>query len=418
LTCFDRGTITADEIRIEKIVGMAGKCSKDGVMTVTNSVITGTTKHAFQFSENAHGKLENTEITDGRQSAVIAQGVVTLSLRNCKLSSNAAYGLEAVQITGLEVTSCEFKSNSTSGVSLHGKNQAKFTECTFASNFVCGAQLEGVGCDPTFDTCQFISNQTACTACDSASPTFNGGTISDSTECGVSVVSGTSTFNQVTIARCQGCGISVSYTGRAIFNSCAISEHGVYGVHAFDDGRAKFMQCLFANHVQNVAAFACARSKIQCRLCKFQSSRIRHCDVRENAIISLRDSELFQTADGTGIQVVDGGVLKLRGTHIHDEKTYGVHVDGQGLCKAWGSAFYDCGVAGILVKGTGQAELEGCHFLRCGQAGVLASGGVATLFNCTVKDNGEYGLVSMAGGRVNETNSDFGNNRVADVMRQ
>jgi hypothetical protein len=339
-------------------------------------------------------------------------------LRNCKLSSNASNGLEAAQVSGLEVISCEFKSNSTSGVALVGKNQTKFTECVFASNLVCGAQVEGAACDPTFNACEFTRNQTACASCDSATPTFNGGTISDSTEYGVSVMSGTATFNQVTIARCQNCGISVSFRGCAIFQACTITEHGLYGVHAFDEGRAKFVQCLFANHIQNVAAFTCAKGKIQCRLCKFESSRVLHCDVRENAIMSLRDSELFQTADGTAIQVVDGGLLKLRGTHVHDEKTYGVHVDDQGICKAWGSAFYECGVAGIFVKGTGQAQLEECQFLRCGQAGVLASGGVATLFNCVVRDNGEYGLASMAGGRVNESNSDFGNNRIADVMRQ
>jgi hypothetical protein len=417
LTCFDRGTIIANEIRIEKLAGMAGKCSRNGALTVRNSVITGTTKYGFQLSEDVQVTFENTEITNGRQSAIAAQGVVKGCLRNCKLSSNAAFGLEAAKISGLEVISCEFTSNSSSGVSLTGQNQTKFTECVFASNLVCGVQLDGRGCDPTFEACKFIRNQTGCTVLDFATPTFNGGTISDSTEYGISLASGTMTFNQVTIASCQNCGISVSNTGRAIFQACTISEHGLYGVHACDEGRALFVQCLFANHVQNMAAFACTRGKIQCRLCKFQSSGVRHCDVRENAIISLRDSELLQTADGTGIQVVDGGLLKLRGTHVHDEKTCGVLLENKVMCKAWGSAFYDCGV-GVLLKGTGQAQLEGCHFLRCREAGVLANGGVATLFNCVVRDNARYGLASMASGKVNESNSDFGNNGIADVISQ
>jgi hypothetical protein len=231
-------------------------------------------------------------------------------------------------------------------------------------------------------------------------------------------MSGTTTFNHVTIARGQNRGISVSDTGRAIFESCTIREHGLYGVLASDGGSAKFVQFLFANHNQNVAVFASARGKIQCFLCKFQSSRVRHCEIRKNGIISFRDSELFQTADGTGVQVVDGGVLKLRGTHIHDEKTYGVYVDNQGMCKAWGSAFYDCRVACIFLRGTRQVQLEGCQLLRCDQAGVMVNGGVATLVNCVVKDNGECGLMSMESGRVDETHSDFGNNWITNVMRQ
>jgi hypothetical protein len=176
----------------------------------------------------------------------------------------------------------------------------------------------------------------------------------------------------------------------------------------------KAIQCFLSSSVD---IFVVKKGKVKCVLCKFEGSSQIHVHSQDGGIASLKDCELLSCQRGTGMQVSDTGIVKLKGTHIHNEERFAVAVCPRGIFRASESAFYDCGSGGLYIESETKVELVRCQIIRNGNIGIQTLGGKVRLSHCSIKKHRQVGILHRANADMQEENTEFeGNGRDKVVL--
>lgn len=417
LVCYDAGRIECFDVSVEDVAGLAAMCYSGGALALTSSSIARTGRVAVQCNNNARLQLQGVAISHAAGAGLyVAQGVAGFA-RNSRIAHCGGYGAELVSLSGFEIASCEISENRHGGIGGQGCNDLKVSSTVFAGNAGAGAQFQGRG-TAVFENCHFLGNATAIDASNGMAVRMAQALVRDSAEFGITVANAAVDVLGSEICGSKGGGISIADGASAVFQACTIHDNISFGAMVYERAKSKFVQCLFANNTENVALYIASDGKARCKLCKFEASGMLHIEARSGGVASVRDSELGATRDGTGVQVTEKALVKLRGSHVHNCQRYGVFVGQSGILRAFGGAIYECGEAAVaLAGGEATAAFDGVQFIRNGGTAVLASEGSVTLANCAIKEHRTAGIVQHSKGTVTETNTEFVSNNNVNILR-
>jgi hypothetical protein len=225
----------------------------------------------------------------------------------------------------------------------------------------------------------------------------------------VNVDGGHFTGKSITITGTRDAGVSAFAGAEVTLENCSIQQNDNYGIQVFNGAKVKAVQCFLSSSVD---IFVLKKGKVKCVLCKFEGASQIHVHSQDGGIASLKDCELLSCQRGIGMQVSETGIVKLKGTHIHNQEKFAVAVCPRGVFRASEAAFYDCGSGGLYIDSETEVELVSCQIIRNGNIGIQALGGKVKLAHCTIREHRQVGILHRPNADVQEENTEFqGNGR-------
>jgi hypothetical protein len=400
-----RGRIDAREIVIEDQPSGGILLYDQGGLALKTSVVRRTGKFGISARQGARLEIENVLFEGATGDGIVAQAGTVGFLRSCKFS-DSTIGAEITGSPELEVIGCDFSGNKSAGLALQGASTELIRDCTFSRNGQIAVDLMGSKCKTSFENCTITDNPVGFSVTQGATGSVTGGSLTASEVC-INVSGSVFTARSIALGGTRDAAVTACSSARVTIEQCTIQQNENYGIQAFDLAHVKAVQCLFSSGVD---IFCLKKAKVRCVLSKFEGSQQVHVQVQEEGVVSLKECELLGCQRGVGMQISDGGLVKMKGSHLHNEPQFGIAVCGGGKLKAIQSAFYDCGVGGLYIDAETDVELVGCQILRNGKVGVQALGGKVVLTNCAVKEHPQVGILQKPAATVQETNTEFAGN--------
>lgn len=406
-----KGTYVGKNINIHDVTN-AGVLGYGGGSIYINTIQFKNCKGgALQIRENSRFEGVSMTMYDCIQYGLLLSDNSSGFALNSKFQSANGIGCEVANVTDFVFRDCEFSNNKVLGLLISERVKIDVFGCQFFNNGNFGSEIRGAEAKPIFAHCRFGSNGYAAVSInEGGNPTFINTQMNNNQKFGVTISGGNPVFKSVEFAENIQPAVSLSNGAKATFDDCHFHDNKSFAIQCIQQGtHAKFTKCFMINQKTSIDIFATDLGAVRCVLCRFSGCDQPHCEISKGAKVSLKDCDLGFAAKGIGIQVHDGGLLKMKGCQVHDENRHGILVGDGGHAKVFHSKFYNNGICGVVTTNASESSFEQCEFENNGDYAVQCSGGHCTVTKSIIKNHRQYGVVVSPGAQLDNVGNTFTN---------
>ena len=417
--------------------------------TINGGSITGSGGHGISNGDNMNGKVPYgsgdilctgmVTISGNNFSGVCTWFTATTTLENCTLSGNHVYGVElgnknpvGSTMTNVRVNGCTITENGVDGVRAWNRSRVAVNNSSIYNN---GAAECGHG----------IS------VMDESAADVEGGRISGSGNGGSGAHvegSGRLTLNNVVIEDNTGNGAETcsSYNGKdydiysLTITGGTIRNNGGSGVKSYGSSsvKAKIDNVSISGNAAN-GVWACGSSDIEADNCTIEQNSGAGVTSDDTAVLTVNDSDVkgnvgrgagaykksklniygssVHDNTGDGVSAADNAGLGIAGCSVHNNTGCGIMASGSASVSMTGGFVINNGINGIAGTGSSAITASGIMISSNRKNGAVSAGtdgsdevSFVTLAGCTVKGNGEDGVMADNKGIVNITGGSITSN--------
>ncbi|OHS97281.1 hypothetical protein TRFO_09565 [Tritrichomonas foetus] len=420
IASFAEGQVIAKNVKINHCTNTGILAYEKGKITVDVAEINDCANPAIQVRDLSHIIFH--KITVNRCNSVgFLISNVTGEIVECKSMNCKTIGAEIGETDNLKVIKCDFTNNKIAGASVHDRIGVTFRECNFNNNGTIGIDASGDNCKPTFTLCHFNKNPEAgVNVIRGAQPTFQHCNIDENLKIGLGSNESTPTLNDCMIQKNSQAGISIYGASKAYFTRCTFDSNGSFGGQVHMPGTyCKLVDCKVVNHTKSISFIISNSGKLRCVNTQFNNANHPHFEITDKGKLSMNRCDVGPTLSGTGLQVHDHGILKMKNTKIHDQNKIGMMVGSLGTAEILdGCIIEKSSQVGIVIMDKTKTTIRGATLNANGNFALQATGGEVSVEQCTIMNHNQVGLFATKAAKLNYSGNKFVNNGAKDVLIQ
>ena len=419
IACFTKGLIIGKELTFQNISGSSILSYEKGQIQIDMVTISKCTGPGIHIRDQSIIKMRKATTKDGRSVNLVISDESTGEIFDSKFNNSSTIGAEIGITPKIVFSNCEFCDNKACGISVHDNSKTIFESCKFKSNGQIGIDISGNGCSPTFNQCDISLNSEAGVNCFSnATPVFNKCTFSMNTKIAIGCKASSPTVNDSTLTRNGQTAISVCEKSVFILNRTTFDSNDNFAGQIFSNGAiCKLFDCKVTNH--SISFVVSDGAKLRCRNTTFGSSKNPQFEIRSGGIGSFNGCDIGTSACGNGIQVHDNGKIKMKKTRVHDQPKLGMLLGNLGIAKITDhSVFENNGQVGIVCLAGSKADITDSTFNSNGIMSIQAQGEELILQNCNITNHKQCGVLASKAVKFTYSGNNFSNNGSKDIVVQ
>lgn len=365
----------------QKLIGI---CINDKVKaTINNCTITNLQKAIALRNSQDDVSVKNCNFENLKVTSIESTNSCGAVFENCHIKNTEVTPEKNASISGkgpsddgsIKFVGCSF-SKALINVVVHPKAYVEFNECLFEKSNEQSVHIAPGG-SAYFNNCSFKQNRFPGLIVGNKEGAKNAKTDAESTK--AIVENSTFDSNDGNGFICQGAGSFLSIKNSKIFDHIRRAGGGTFKNFA----KGVIENCEIYNNLKN------------------------NVEVSSQAEVEIINSNIHSSKSNTGICVLDGGILKMTSTVVHDENSTGLYISPKSSAILNKCSFYNCSLGGItfirkddLANPSANAsslELKECHLHNCNPFGVIYFSGNLKVEKCKFEQNSSGDIGKYAG---------------------